>query len=72
MKYIKTLILIFVLFILQILNAETVDISILSGENFATASFTIWYPDDIDFIEGVLVLMPGSNEDGRNQINDSF
>jgi len=41
-----------------------------SGENYAIAEFRLWYPEDIDRIRAILVLTPGSNGDGRNQVMD--
>ncbi len=41
-----------------------------SGENYAVAEFRLWYPQEIETIRAVLVLTPGSNGDGRNQVMD--
>jgi dienelactone hydrolase len=40
------------------------------GENYARAAFSLWYPNGTPPVRGVIVLVPGSNQDGRDQIND--
>jgi poly(3-hydroxybutyrate) depolymerase len=65
----------FILFFLQItaLVAQPVvyDDSIPSGKNYDRASFRLMVPKNIAFIKGVIVLVPGSNGDGRNWVLDS-
>ncbi len=41
-----------------------------SGENYEVAEFRLWHPQGIETIRAVLVLAPGSNGDGRNQVMD--
>lgn len=53
------------------LPAQTFDVSLLPGENFDTAGFRLWHPEDIENLRGVLVLVPGSNGDGRAEVEDS-
>lgn len=38
--------------------------------NYLKAEFRLWYPDRVDLIRGIVVLVPGSNEDGRGDIAD--
>jgi pimeloyl-ACP methyl ester carboxylesterase len=52
------------------LPAQTFDVSISPGENFDKAEFRLWYPEGTDVLRGILVLVPGSNGDGRDQIED--
>ncbi len=40
------------------------------GENYDQAAFRLWYPAGIPSVRGVVVLVPGSNQDGRSQIED--
>jgi len=47
------------------------DDSIPSGKNFKKACFKIVYQQETEFIKGVVVLMPGSNSDGRDWVNDT-
>jgi poly(3-hydroxybutyrate) depolymerase len=42
-----------------------------SGENFDKAEFRLWMPADPGAVRGVVVLMPGSNGDGRSQVSDT-
>src|SRR5215469_2099489 len=51
----------------QVLNA-----AIPPGTNYEKAEFRLWYLDKATFIRAVLVLMPGSNADGRPDVNDRF
>jgi hypothetical protein len=46
--------------------------SIPSGKNFNKAMFRLWYPADIKRIKGVIILVPGSNGDGRKMSEDTF
>ena len=52
--------------------ATTVRDSIPPGKNFDKAQFELWYPNELKSVTGVIVLMPGSNEDGRPWANDPF
>jgi len=42
------------------------------GPNFAIAAFRWWHPPEAEKLLGVLVLVPGSNSDGRSQVEDPF
>jgi dienelactone hydrolase len=48
----------------------TLETSIPSGKNYDKADFKLWYPDRVARLEGVAVLVPGSNGDGRSQVDD--
>ena len=54
------------------IKAAILDDSIPSGKNFDKAAFRLWYPDQSKTIKGVLVLVPGSNGDGRGMVSDLF
>jgi poly(3-hydroxybutyrate) depolymerase len=41
------------------------------GANYDRAEFRLWYPADAGTLRGVLVLVPGSNGDGRAQVQDT-
>jgi poly(3-hydroxybutyrate) depolymerase len=56
----------------DILNAKILNDSIPSGKNFNKALFRLWYPDDAKSLKGIIVLMPGSNSDGRAAAADPF
>src|SRR5262245_61567847 len=42
------------------------------GANFDKAEFRFWAPKDIASLRGVVVLVPGSNGDGRSMADDTF
>ena len=67
--FIATLFLMFI----NCLSAQVaiLDDSIPSGKNFKKACFRLWYQQETEFIKGVVVLMPGSNSDGRDWVNDT-
>jgi len=44
--------------------------SIENGTNFSKAAFRVWIPDTTKQIKGILVLVPGSGYDGRNDISN--
>lgn len=53
-------------------RAATIDISGAPGANYDKANFRLWYPDGAGPIRAVVVLVPGSNGDGRPQAEDAF
>ncbi len=48
----------------------TIDESAAPGANFGIAEFRLWLPRDIGVLRGALVLVPGSNSDGRAMAGD--
>jgi pimeloyl-ACP methyl ester carboxylesterase len=56
----------------QPILATILNDSVPAGKNFNRAVFRLWYPDDYKSVAGIIVLMPGSNGDGRNQVADSL
>jgi poly(3-hydroxybutyrate) depolymerase len=50
----------------------TFDESIPSGTNFDKAAFRLWIPQAVDRVQAIVVLMPGSNGDGRPMATDMF
>jgi len=51
--------------------AQAIDDSIAPGNNFDKAQFRLWYPRDAGRLRAVLVLVPGSNGDGRAMAEDT-
>ena len=51
--------------------AATLDETIAPGHNFDKAEFRLWYPDASGPFKAIVVLVPGSNGDGRGQVDDS-
>ncbi len=54
------------------LSARILNDSVPAGKNFSKAVFRLWYPDEYKTVAGIIVLVPGSNGDGRNQVTDSL
>lgn len=71
MKPINSVFLIILTISVQNMNAKILNDSIPAGKNYDKAIFRLWYPDDLNVIKGIVVLMPGSNDDGRRQVSDT-
>lgn len=67
-----------VLLVLQIAGSPilaaptTLDETVPPGANFDKAEFRLWIPDISGPLKGVVVLVPGSNGDGRPMADDEF
>ena len=72
MKSIITVFLIILIISVQRIQAKILNDSIPAGKNFDKAVFRLWFPDDLNVINGIVVLMPGSNSDGRGQVSDTI
>jgi poly(3-hydroxybutyrate) depolymerase len=48
----------------------TLDETVAPGKNYDKADFRLWYPNDAGRLQAVVVLVPGSNGDGRSQVGD--
>jgi hypothetical protein len=55
-----------------IIMAETLNDSVPPGKNYDKAAFRLWYLDDHKTLRGIIVLMPGSNGDGRGLADEPF
>jgi poly(3-hydroxybutyrate) depolymerase len=53
-------------------SGNTMEETIAPGSNYDKAAFRLWYPPSATFIKAVVVLMPGSNGDGRPMAEDMF
>jgi poly(3-hydroxybutyrate) depolymerase len=53
-------------------SAQALDEVTPPGANFDKAEFRFWLPDGIDAVRAVVVLVPGSNGDGRPMADDVF
>lgn len=51
-------------------SPATLDEAAAPGENYDKAEFRLWYPKDVDRLQAVAVLVPGSNGDGRAAVDD--
>jgi poly(3-hydroxybutyrate) depolymerase len=52
-------------------NSAVIDDSIPPGANFDKAQFRLWLPANTPTLDAVLVLVPGSNGDGRAMAEDT-
>jgi len=58
-----------ILFGFHITHAQTVlEDSVMNGKNFQKAAFRLWIGPETKTIAGVIVLVPGSNGNGRNMV----
>ncbi|HEX5069704.1 MAG TPA: hypothetical protein VFV78_05750 [Vicinamibacterales bacterium] len=53
-------------------QSAAIEESIPSGANFDKADFRFWLPRDSGPVRAIVVLVPGSNGDGRNMADDVF
>jgi len=51
-------------------QGATFDVSAPQGANYAVASFRLWVPEGATPLAAALVLVPGSNGDGRAAVDD--
>lgn len=51
-------------------GSATLDEAIPSGRNFDKAEFRLWLPKETAEVRAVVVLVPGSNGDGRREVDD--
>ena len=40
------------------------------GRNYEKAEFRLWLPNGVPSVQAIAVLVPGSNGDGRGQVDD--
>src|SRR5579871_3274063 len=50
---------------------RTIDQSVPSGDNYDKAEFRLWLPDSVDKVRSAIILVPGSNGDGRPEAEDA-
>ncbi len=51
-------------------EGRTLDAALPPGENYARAEFRLWLPFGAGQLRGALILVPGSNADGRPMVDD--
>jgi poly(3-hydroxybutyrate) depolymerase len=56
----------------QVSEGTTLEDTELPGNNYDKAVFKLWYPPNAAQVQAVVVLMPGSNGDGRPTVDDPF
>jgi dienelactone hydrolase len=52
-------------------QGNTLEETIPPGANFDKAEFRLWYPSNAGRLQAIVVLVPGSNGDGRGMVADS-
>jgi poly(3-hydroxybutyrate) depolymerase len=63
----------FMLFMVpSVVSAQVIDETIPPGPNFDKADFRFWMPAGVDKVRAVVVLVPGSNGEGRTMAEDAF
>src|SRR4051812_50072673 len=50
--------------------ATVLDETVAPGANYDTAEFRLWLPPRVPAVRAIAVLGPGSNGDGRGQVDD--
>ncbi len=55
----------------QLISDTTLEHSAPPGSNYDIAEFRLWYADDAGPLRGALILVTGSNGDGRGMVEDS-
>ncbi len=50
--------------------AASLDEMVAPGNNYDKAEFRLWYPSAVGRLRAIVVLMPGSNGDGRPSVDD--
>ena len=53
-------------------GSRVIEVEVPAGTNYAVAAFRFWHPAEAKVLRGVAVLVPGSNDDGRAMVQDSF
>ena len=52
-------------------SGTTLEGMIPPGNNFDIAQFRLWFPDEVPTLRGIVLLVPGSNGDGRASAQDT-
>ncbi len=56
----------------QVSTRHMLDETAAPGANYDKAEFRLWYPVRANFLRAAVVLVPGSNADGRSDVGDRF
>ena len=73
MKSFKIILMVFIVSITPFgLRAETFDVTMKSSPVHNISAFRMWTPEGVDKFRGILMLNPGSNGDGRPQVDDEY
>ena len=53
-------------------DSRVIEAEVPAGTNYAVATFRFWHPPEAHVLRGVVVLVPGSNDDGRAMAQEPF
>src|SRR5262245_810738 len=56
---------------MQAAPSLTIDESVPPGDNYDKAEFRLWLPERLGSVRAVVIMTPGSNGDGRSQVEDT-
>src|SRR5262249_23183016 len=56
---------------MQVPPSRTLDESVPPGENYDKAEFRLWMPQGLSSVRAIVVLTPGSNGDGRPDVEST-
>src|SRR5262245_3148746 len=56
---------------MQVAPSRTLDESVPPGNNYDKAEFRLWLPEGVASVRAVVIMTPGSNGDGRPQVEDA-
>ena len=54
----------------QTTAGTTFEESVPPGRNYDKAEFKLWLPNEVQMVQAIALLVPGSNGDGRGQVDD--
>lgn len=72
MKSIKIIIVLLLANITAYAHADTFEVTITPGAVYNMAAFKMWLNPGVKKVRGILMLNPGSNGDGRAQVDDEY
>jgi poly(3-hydroxybutyrate) depolymerase len=56
---------------MQVAPSRTTDQSVPPGNNYDKAEFRLWLPEGLASVRAIVIMTPGSNGDGRPQVEDA-
>jgi poly(3-hydroxybutyrate) depolymerase len=69
-RHVSAAALLFAAALMPALSAATFDEAAAPGKNYDKAEFRLWYPDGAASLAAAVILVPGSNGDGRSSVDD--
>jgi poly(3-hydroxybutyrate) depolymerase len=56
---------------MQVASSHTMDENVPPGNNYDKAEFRLWLPEGLTSVRAIVIMTPGSNGDGRSQVEDA-